>query len=91
MGKTMAEKLLARAAGKAEVSAGDIIWANVDCAMMDDILGPRVEIAEGMEKLGGKIWDADKVVVISDHYTPPASVRQARSSSLPREWARDHG
>lgn len=91
MGKTMAEKLLARAAGKAEVSAGDIIWANVDCAMMDDILGPRVEIAEGMEKLGGKIWDADKVVVISDHYTPPASVRQAEIVKFTREWARDHG
>ena len=45
MGKTMSEKILARAAGKGSVSAGDIEWVNIDIAMMDDILGPRIEIA----------------------------------------------
>ena len=49
MGKTIAEKLLARSAGLAQVKAGDIITARVDCAMMADILGPRVVSAEQLE------------------------------------------
>ena len=48
MGYTMSEKILARASGKEYVHAGDIVWVNVDRAMMDDILGPRVEIAENI-------------------------------------------
>lgn len=91
MGKTMSEKILARAAGKPEVSAGDIIWANVDRAMMDDILGPRIEIADGMKEICDKVWDPEKVVIISDHYTPPASVQQAEIVKFTRDWAKEHG
>lgn len=46
MSMTMSEKILARVAGKDYVHAGDIIQAKVDKAMMDDILGPRIEIAK---------------------------------------------
>lgn len=91
MGKTMSEKILARASGKLEVSAGDIVWANVDRAMMDDILGPRVEIAEGMKEIRDQVWDAEKVVIISDHYTPPANEKQAEIVKFTRDWAKAHG
>ena len=91
MGKTMSEKILARASGKAEVSAGDIVWANVDRAMMDDILGPRVEIAEGMKEIRDQVWDPEKVVIISDHYTPPANEKQAEIVKFTRDWAKAHG
>jgi 3-isopropylmalate/(R)-2-methylmalate dehydratase large subunit len=91
MGKTMSEKILAQAAGVTEASAGDILWVNVDKAMLDDILGPRVEIAEGMREIRDAVWDSDKVVVISDHYTPPASIKQAEIVKFTREWASDHG
>ena len=57
MGKTTSEKILARAAGQESVSAGDINWANVDRAMMDDILGPRVQIADIIKALGFLVWD----------------------------------
>lgn len=91
MGKTISEKILARASGKPEVSAGDIVWANVDRAMMDDILGPRVEIAEKIQALGDKVWDPEKIVIISDHYTPPASVKQAEIVKFTRDWAKQYG
>lgn len=91
MGKTISEKILARASGQAEVSAGQIVWAKVDRAMMDDILGPRVEIAEKIKSLGDKVWDPDKVVIISDHYTPPASIRQAEIVKFTRDWAKEYG
>lgn len=90
MGKTISEKILAKAAGVDEVSAGDILWVNVDKAMMDDILGPRVEIAEGMCEMKDCVWDPEKVVIISDHYTPPASAKQAEIVKFTRDWAKAH-
>ena len=88
MGMTISEKILARASGQSAVRAGDIVWVKVDKAMMDDILGPRVEIAEKLKLLGAKIWDPERVTIISDHYTPPANAKQAeivvtRSGSQP--------
>ena len=91
MGKTISEKILARAARRESVSAGEIVWANIDRAMMDDILGPRVEIAEKIKLLGNKVWDPEKVVIISDHYTPPASIQQAEIVKFTREWAHEYG
>lgn len=91
MGKTMSEKILARAAGLEETSAGDIVQAKIDMAMMDDILGPRVEIAEKMEQIRDEVWDKAKVAIISDHYTPPASVAQAEIVKFTRDWAGCHG
>lgn len=91
MGMTMAEKILARTAGKEEVRPGDFIWAKVDTAMMDDLLGPRVVIAENIKKLGNRIWDKEKVVIISDHYSPAATISQAEILKFTRDWARQYG
>lgn len=90
MGKTIAEKIIARAAQKEEVQPGDIVWVDVDRAMMDDILGPRIQIAEQLKELGKPVWDPEKVVIISDHYTPPASIHQAEIVKFTRDWARAH-
>ena len=81
MGKTMSEKILAMGAGVSESQAGDILWVNIDKAMLDDILGPRVEIADRMKEIKDEIWDPSKVVVISDHYTPPYPLTRRRLSS----------
>ncbi len=91
MGKTISEKILARASGRDSVSAGEIVWVEVDKAMMDDILGPRVEIADKLKELGAKVKHPEKVVVISDHYTPPANEKQANIVKFTRDWACTHG
>lgn len=91
MGATMAEKIIARAAGKPAVLPGEFVWAKVDTAMMDDLLGPRVVIADQIKKLGDKIWDKAKVVIISDHYSPAANISQAEILLFTRNWARDYG
>lgn len=88
---TLTEKILARAAKLEKVSAGEIIWVDVDQAMMDDILGPRIEIAEKMKNLDLKIWNPDKVTIISDHYTPPANAQQAGIVKFTRDWAKEYG
>lgn len=91
MGMTISEKIIAKAAKQTSVKAGDIVWADVDVAMMDDILGPRVEIADRMIELDARIWDPDKVVIISDHYTPPANANQAAIVKFTRDWAAEYG
>ena len=91
MGKTMSEKILAKAAGKESVSAGDLEWVKVDIAMTDDVLGPRIEIAEHMKRIHDQVWDPEKLVVISDHYTPPANANQAEMVKFTRDWSHEHG
>lgn len=91
MGYTMSEKILAKASGQASVHAGEIVWVDVDRAMMDDILGPRVEIAKNLKEIRDEVWDPEKVVIISDHYTPPASIQQAEIVKFTRDWAKEHG
>ncbi|WP_298069846.1 3-isopropylmalate dehydratase large subunit [uncultured Mailhella sp.] len=90
MGMTITEKILARASGHEQVHAGEIVQARVDKVMMDDILGPRVQIAEHLERLNAPIWNSERVTVISDHYTPPANARQAEIVKFTREWAARH-
>ena len=91
MGMTISEKILAKASGSPSVKAGEICWVNVDKAMMDDILGPRVEIADNLKNLGVPVWDPDKVVIVSDHYTPPANIKQANIVKFTRDWAKENG
>lgn len=91
MAMTISEKILAKASGNQEVHADQIVWVNIDRAMMDDILGPRVEIAENLTKMNAKVWDPDKVVIVSDHYTPPANIKQANIVKFTRDWAKLNG
>lgn len=90
MGRTMSEKIMAKASGCQSVEADDILWVNIDRAMMDDVLGPRLEIADRLNELQAQVWDTDRVVIISDHYTPPANVAQADIVKYTREWAAEN-
>ena len=74
-----------------DCTAGDIVTAKVDCAMMDDILGPRVMIDEAMKRFHARIWDPAKTVIISDHYTPAATAEQADIVAFTRNWAKEYG
>lgn len=68
-----------------------MVWVDVDKAMMDDILGPRVQIAEQLESLKMPIRHRERVVVIADHYTPPANARQAEIVKFTRDWSAGQG
>ena len=67
MGHTLSEKILLRASDAANARPGDIVVARVDLAMMHDSGGPR-RVAPYLERLGAKVWDPGKVVVVTDHY-----------------------
>lgn len=91
MAMTFAQKVLAKGSGRKSVEIGEIVDVNVDVAMLDDILGPRIEIADGIKELNAEIWDKEKVVVISDHYTPPCDIYQAEIVKFTKEWSKSNG
>ena len=88
--QTLAEKLVARACGQSSVTPGDIVTCAVDLAMMHDSGGPR-RVKPILEKLGVDVWDPDRVVVITDHFTPAGDAESARILALTRSWVRDNG
>ncbi len=90
MGYTMSEKIMALSSENESVHAGEIIWVNIGKAMMDDVLGPRLEIDDILKSLNAKVWDEERVIIISDHYTPPANVKQADIVKFTRDWAKTH-
>lgn len=87
---TLAEKLVARAAGQEIVRPGEVITAKVDLAMMHDSGGPR-RVAPMLERLQAKVWDPDRVVVVSDHYVPAVDAESAGILDLTRKWVKAAG
>jgi 3-isopropylmalate/(R)-2-methylmalate dehydratase large subunit len=90
MGRTLTEKILARAARKECVLPGEIVTAQVDLAMFHDSSGPR-RVKPRLEELGAKVWDPSKVVVVSDHYVPAVDPDSAAILKLTRDWVREQG
>ncbi len=85
MGATLAEKIIAKAAGRESVKPGEFVTCDVDLAMMHDSGGPR-RVKPILNKLGAKVWNPDKVVVITDHFVPPVDAMSAAILDLTRKW-----
>ncbi|NMB16482.1 MAG: 3-isopropylmalate dehydratase large subunit [Firmicutes bacterium] len=79
------EKILARAAGKAQVRAGEMVTAAVDLAEINDLY---LQVIQSFQAMGGKsVWDPDKVVFVFDHYSPPPTPKAADNHRIMREFA----
>jgi len=89
MGMTMTQKILARHAGMESVSAGQLIEANVDLTLANDITGP-VAIRE-MEKAGfSKVFDNSKIALVMDHFAPNKDIKSAEQCLECREFAKKY-
>lgn len=87
MAETLAQKIIARAAGRSTVRPGEIVTAKVDLAMIHDSGGPR-RVEPILKELGVGLFDASKVVLISDHFVPGDTDEGARILELTRAWAK---
>jgi 3-isopropylmalate/(R)-2-methylmalate dehydratase large subunit len=87
---TLAEKILARAAGRKSVSPGEIVTCKVDLAMVHDSSGPR-RLAPMLDRLGAKPWDPSRIVIITDHYVPAFDAESAAILDLTRKWVAEQG
>ena len=89
MGMTVAEKILARAAGLASVKAGDVVEPSVDLAMSHEnaalVINQFQEVFQGTGT-SPKIWDPSKVAIIFDHRVPAESPKTATNQKKIREF-----
>jgi len=77
LGMTITEKILAANAGLDKVSAGELVTAKLDVVLANDVTGP-IAIRE-FEKIGvEKVFDAEKIVLIPDHFAPAKDIPSAQ-------------
>ncbi len=86
MGMTMTQKILASAAGLDHVEAGQLIEANLDLVLGNDITSP-VAIHE-MDKFSKQgVFDKDKIALVMDHFVPNKDIKSAEHCKCVREFA----
>ena len=86
MGMTMTQKILAAHAGLPAVEAGQLIEAELDLVLGNDITSP-VAIKE-MEKMKTKgVFDKDKIALVPDHFVPNKDIKSAENCKCVREFA----
>ena len=85
---TITEKLLAYASKKEKVIPGEIIEADLDIVMGNDITAP-VAISE-MEKAGLKVASKDKIVLVMDHFAPNKDIKSAEQCAVCRSFAKSN-
>ena len=89
MGMTMTQKILAAHAGLPGVEAGQLIEADLDLVLGNDITTP-VAIRE-MEKMTiSDVFHKDKIALIMDHFIPNKDIKSAENCKCVREFAAKH-
>ncbi len=86
MGMTMTQKILAAHAGLDHVVAGQLIEANLDVVLANDITAP-VAINE-FEKCGADaVFDNTRIALVLDHFTPNKDIKAAEQCLQTRNFA----
>ena len=89
MAMTMTQKILAAHAGLDQVVPGQLIEADIDLALANDITGP-ISIRE-LERAGlDKVFDRSKVALVMDHFVPNKDIKSAEQCAVCRDFARKH-
>lgn len=89
MGKTITEKILAKASGKGNVTPGEIIDTNIDLVMGTDIMIPIIlEVMRDMEIK--EVFNRDKVVIVIDHFSPAPNIKAANQNKKVREFFKNY-
>ncbi|MBQ8081317.1 MAG: 3-isopropylmalate dehydratase large subunit, partial [Clostridia bacterium] len=89
MGMTMTQKILAAHAGLKSVKAGDLIEAKLDLVLGNDVTTPVA--VDVFEKVGfEKVFDAEKIAIVLDHYTPAKDIKSAQLCKTARDFAKKH-
>lgn len=87
MGMTMTQKILAAHAGLDHVEAGQLIEADLDLVLGNDITSP-VAIKEMAKMNTEGVFDKDKIALVPDHFVPNKDIKSAEHCKCVREFAR---
>jgi 3-isopropylmalate/(R)-2-methylmalate dehydratase large subunit len=88
MGMTMTQKILASHAGLAEVKAGQLIMADLDLVLGNDITTP-VAVNEFAKMKTTEVFDKKKIAIVPDHFAPNKDIKAAEQCKFIREFALD--
>lgn len=86
MGMTASQKILAAHAGLKEVTAGQLISADLDLILANDITGP-VAIKEFKKSGATSVADKDKIALVMDHFAPNKDIKSAQQCKECRIFA----
>lgn len=89
MGMTLSQKILAKHAGLDEVKAGQLINAQLDLVLANDITGP-VAIKEFKKAGIKKVADRQKIALVMDHFAPNKDIKSAQQCKICREFSTEH-
>ena len=89
MGMTMTQKILAAHAGLPEVRAGQLIEADLDLVLGNDITTP-VAIHEMKKMDNPSVFHKDKIALVMDHFIPNKDIKSAQNCKCCREFALRH-
>ena len=87
MGMTMTQKILAAHAGLESVKAGQLIMANLDLVLGNDITSP-VAINEFKKNGFDQVFDKDKIALVMDHFVPNKDIKAAQQCKQCRTFAK---
>lgn len=88
MGLTLTQKILSANIGR-EVHAGELIEANVDMVLGNDVTSP-VAIKE-FKKIGKDVFDKTKIALVPDHFVPNKDIKSAEQVNIVRKFAKEYG
>lgn len=89
MGMTMTQKILAAHAGLDHVEAGQLIEADLDLVLGNDITSP-VAIHEMDKMKADTVFHKDKIALVMDHFIPNKDIKSAEHCKCVREFACRH-
>lgn len=88
MGMNMTEKILAKHAGLDSVTAGQLIFCQLDMVLANDVTAPPA--IKEFEKIGCPVFDNTKIALVPDHFTPNKDIKAAGLAKTVREFAKKH-
>ncbi len=89
MGMTMTQKILADHAGLESVKSGQLIQAELNMVLGNDVTTP-VAIKEFRKAGFTKVFDTEKISIVMDHFTPNKDIKSAEHCKFVREFANEH-
>ena len=89
MGMTITQKILAAHAGLDKVEPGELIEVDVDFSLANDITAP-IAIERFRQAGAKKIYDADRVALVPDHFVPNKDIESANQCKILRDFAAEY-
>ena len=89
MGMTMTQKILAAHAGLDKVVSGQLIEADLDLVLGNDITSP-VAINEMSKMDNNGVFDKDKIALVMDHFIPNKDIKSAENCKCCRDFSASH-